>query len=65
MKTFHNVRHNFLDKRLAIIGSLARHGRPPIQFLFIGSRVCSTFLSDPASRRRPYASLTLHLHQVG
>ena len=29
-----------------------------------GSRVCSTLPSDPASRRRPCASLTLHLHQV-
>jgi hypothetical protein len=37
---------------------------PPIRFLFIGSYVCSTLLSDPASRRRPCASLSLHLHQV-
>src|ERR1017187_9486295 len=36
-----------------------------IRFLFIGSRLCSTLLSDPASRRRPCASLSLHLHQVG
>src|SRR5208282_802781 len=35
-----------------------------IRFLFIGSRLCSTLLSDPASRRRPCASLSLHLHQV-
>jgi hypothetical protein len=38
---------------------------PSIRFLSIGSRVCSTLPSDPASRRRPCASLTLHLHQVG
>src|SRR5439155_3887941 len=35
-----------------------------IRFLFIGSRLCSTLLSDLASRRRPCASLSLHLHQV-
>src|SRR5215831_14843317 len=35
-----------------------------IRFLFIGSRLCSTLLSDPASRRRPCVSLSLHLHQV-
>ncbi len=34
-----------------------------IRFLFIGSRLCSTLLSDPASRRRPCASLSLLLHQ--
>jgi hypothetical protein len=37
--------------RFAIVGSLARHGRPLIRFLFIGSRLCSTLLSGPASRR--------------
>src|ERR1019366_5795080 len=35
-----------------------------IRFLFIGTRLCSTLLSDPASRRRRCASLSLHLHQV-
>ena len=35
-----------------------------IRFLSIGSHVCSTLLSDLASRRRPCASLSLHLHQV-
>jgi len=38
---------------------------PQIQFLFIGSRVCSVLLSDLASRLSPCASLTLHLHQAG
>src|SRR5439155_15681120 len=37
---------------------------PRIRFLFIGSHLCSALPSDPASRRRPCASLTLHLHQV-
>jgi hypothetical protein len=38
---------------------------PSIRFLFIGSHFCSTLPSDPASPRRPCASLTLHLHQFG
>ena len=37
---------------------------PPIRFLYIGSRVCSTLPSNPTSRRRPCASLSLHLYQV-
>ena len=37
---------------------------PRIRFLYIGSHVCSTLLSNPASRRRSCASLSLHLHQV-
>src|SRR5271165_5262506 len=36
-----------------------------LRFLFIGSRLCSTLLSDPVSRRRPCASLSLLLHQDG
>src|ERR1035438_1448157 len=36
---------------------------PRILFVSIGSRLCSTLLSDPASRRRPCASLSLLLHQ--
>ena len=38
---------------------------PQIRFLYVGSRVCSTLLSDNASRRCPCDSLILHLHQVG
>lgn len=38
---------------------------PSIRLLFVGSRVCSTLPSDPASRRRPCASLILRLHQAG
>ena len=37
---------------------------PEIRFLYIGSSICSTLPSDPASRRRPCASLSLHLYQV-
>jgi hypothetical protein len=53
-----------MDVGFAIIGSLARHRRPQIQFLSIGSRVCSTLLSDLASRHDPCASLSLHVHHV-
>src|SRR6266481_8546312 len=52
------------SKGFVVIGRFARHRRPHIQFLFIGSRVCSTLLSDIASRRHLCASLSLHLHQV-
>ncbi len=53
-----------MDMDFAIIGPLVRHRMPHIRFLYIGSYVCSTLLSDPASRLRPCASLSLHLHQV-
>ena len=53
-----------MDMRFAVACQLARHRMPRIGFLFIGSCLCSTLLSDPVSRRRPGASLTLHLHQV-
>jgi hypothetical protein len=53
-----------MDVGFAIICSLARHRRPQIQFLSIGSRVCSTLLSDLASRLSPCASLSLRLHQA-
>src|SRR5215831_19458311 len=36
---------------------------PPIRFLYIGSRICSALPSDPASRRRPCAPLSLLLYQ--
>ena len=42
---------------------LVRRRMPHIRFLSIGSRLCSTLPSDPASRRRPCASLSLLLHQ--
>ena len=53
-----------MDMGFAVACLLARHRMPLIRFLYIGSCVCSTLLSDPASRRRPCASLLLHLHQV-
>jgi hypothetical protein len=53
-----------MEMGFAVIGQLARHRMPQIRFLYIGSYVCSTLLSDPASRRRPCALLLLHLHQV-
>src|SRR6266478_2346514 len=54
-----------MDVGFAIICSLARHRRPQIQFLFIGSRVCSALLSDLASQRRPCASLPLSSIRLG
>jgi hypothetical protein len=53
-----------MDEDFAVSRPLVRPGLPDIRFLFVGSRFCSTLLSDPASRRRPCASLALHLHQV-
>jgi len=53
-----------MDVDFAINCPLVRHGMPRIRFLSIGSRLGSTLLSDPASRRHPCASLSLHLHQV-
>jgi len=37
---------------------------PQIRFLHIGSRLCFALFSDIASRRRPCASLSLHLHHL-
>src|SRR4051795_2495890 len=48
----------------AVSRPLVRPGLPHIRFLFVRSRLRSTLPSDPASRRRPCASLALHLHQV-
>ena len=53
-----------MDMGFAIICLIARHRMPQIRFLYIGSYVCSTLLSDPSSPERPCASLLLHLHQV-
>ena len=53
-----------MDRGFAVIRPLAQRRMPLIRFLSIGSYVCSTLLSDPASRRRRCASLSLHLHQV-
>src|SRR6516165_12347017 len=40
-----------MDMDFAVICPLVRHRMPQIQFLYIGSRLCSTLLSGPASRR--------------
>jgi hypothetical protein len=53
-----------MDEDFAVSRPLVRPGLPRIRFLFVGSRLRSTLPSDPASRRRPCASLALHLHQV-
>jgi hypothetical protein len=53
-----------MDMDFTVTSQLVRPRMPLIRFLFIGPYVCSTLLSDPASRRRPCASLSLHLHQV-
>jgi hypothetical protein len=53
-----------MDMGFIVIRQLARRRMPLIRFLYIGSHVCSTLLSDPALQRRPCASLSLHLHQV-
>ena len=56
-----------MDTDFAVMCPLVRHRMPQIQFLYIGSRLCSALLSGPASRRvlfHPCASLTLHLHLV-
>jgi hypothetical protein len=53
---------SLMDMGFAVHCPLARHRRPRIRFLFIGSHLCSTLLSGPASRRvlfHPCASLTL------
>ena len=53
-----------MDLDFVVNGRLVRRRMPRIRFLSIGSRLCFTLPSDPASRRRPCASLGLHLHQV-
>lgn len=53
-----------MDMDFAVLCPLVPHRMPLIRFLFIGSRFCSTLLSDSSSRSCPCASLSLHLHQV-
>src|SRR5207253_7146542 len=53
-----------MDEDFAVTCPLVRPGLPQIRFLFVRSRFWSTLLSDDASRRRPCASLALHIHQV-
>jgi hypothetical protein len=42
---------DLMDMGFVVICLFARHCRPRIRFLFIGSHLCSTLLSGPASRR--------------
>src|SRR6266700_4866107 len=53
-----------MDMDFATSCPLVRPGLPPIRFLFVGSRLCSTLPSDSPSRFCPCALLVLHLHQV-
>ena len=53
-----------MDTDFAVSGQLVRHRMPQIRFLYIGSYICSTLLSDPPSPERPCASLSLRLHQA-
>src|SRR5215475_7158345 len=53
-----------MDMDFVVFCRFARHRRPQIRFLSIGSRVCSTLLSDLALRLGPCASLSLHVHHV-
>src|SRR5215472_1298121 len=46
-----------MDMDFVITCSLVQHRMPQIRFLYIGSYVCSTLLSDPPSSERPCASL--------
>lgn len=50
---------------IAIACSLVRRRGPPIRFSSIGSRLCSTLPSNPASRRCPCASLSLFPARMG
>lgn len=50
-------RHPLMTMDFVIICSLVRVQLPCIRFLFVGSWICSTLLSDAASRRHPCASL--------
>ena len=56
--------HQQLILDFAIRCPLVRPRMPLIRFLFVRSRFCSTLPPDPASRRRPCASLALRLHQA-
>src|SRR5438874_1354856 len=49
-----------MDMGFAVICLLARRRMPLIRFLYIGSYVCSTLLSDLLSPKCPCASLSLH-----
>jgi hypothetical protein len=56
---------SLMDTDFAITCPLVRRRRPQIQFLSIGPYLCSTLPSDPASRRRPCASLPFTSIRLG
>src|SRR5271166_3496388 len=56
---------SLMDTDFAIGCSLVRRRRPQIRFLSIGPYLCSTLPSDPASRRRPCASLPFTSIRLG
>src|SRR5713226_1215988 len=51
---------SLMDMDFTVNCQFVRHRMPRIRFLYIGLYVCSALLLDPASRRRPCASLSLH-----
>ena len=59
-----DLQHRPLMDRTLRLPALVQPALPPIRFLFVEPRLCSTLPSDDPSRRRPCASLVLHLHQV-
>ena len=59
------TRHAFDGSGLRLVLQTRPAMVPRIRFLFISPRLCLPLLSDPASRRRPWGSAILHLHQVG
>jgi hypothetical protein len=46
-----------MDMDFVVNCQLVQHRMPLIRFLYIGSHICSTLLSDPPSPERPCASL--------
>src|SRR6266576_3422425 len=56
---------SLMDTDFVVSCQLVRRRRPLIRFLYIGPHLCSTLPSDPASRRRPCASLTFTSIRLG
>src|SRR6266576_4541120 len=56
---------SLMDTDFVVSCQLVRRRRPLIRFLYIGPHLCSTLPSDPASRRRPCASLPFTSIRLG
>src|SRR5712691_6168257 len=56
---------SLMDTDFVVSCQLVRRRRPPIRFLSISPYLCSTLPSDPASRRRPCASLPFTSIRLG